>query len=100
MHSSHAYLYFGHGAGEPYLPREALLNQCDSPSLLKWSVLMGCSSASLKRHGYFDADGAVYAHVLAGARAAVGNLWDVTDKDIDRFSGMRVGELRFGYDQC
>lgn len=30
--------------------------------------------------------GMVYAWLHAGSPAVVGNLWDVTDKDIDRFS--------------
>jgi hypothetical protein len=36
--------------------------------------------------GEFEARGAVTAYLAAGAPAAVANLWDVSDRDIDRFA--------------
>lgn len=36
--------------------------------------------------GDAEPTGAVHAYLLGGAPAAVGNLWDVTDRDIDALS--------------
>ena len=49
-------------------------------------LLMGCSSGALAPRGSFPPAAPALAYLLAGAPAAVANLWDVTDKDIDRFS--------------
>lgn len=37
-------------------------------------------------HYYYEPTGVVLAYLLAGCPAAVANLWDVTDRDIDRFA--------------
>eukprot|EP00171_Calliarthron_tuberculosum_P018473 IDg18473t1 len=51
------------------------------------AVLMGCSSAKLIRYsGYRGSSGTPLDYLLHGAPAVVGNLWDVTDKDIDRLT--------------
>jgi len=77
------FVYCGHGGGEQYLPLPRLrsLDSCAS------SLLMGCSSGKLKRNnrGAYEASGVILAYTLAGCPAVVGNLWDVTDKDIDRY---------------
>lgn len=77
------FLYCGHGGGEQYLPLSRLrsLDSCAS------SILMGCSSGKLKwnNRGAYEASGVILAYILAGCPAVVGNLWDVTDKDIDRY---------------
>ena len=49
-------------------------------------MLWGCSSGALTRHGIHDPNGAALAYLLGGAPWTVGNLWDVTDKDIDKLS--------------
>uniref|UniRef100_A0A7S3QRU2 separase n=1 Tax=Dunaliella tertiolecta TaxID=3047 RepID=A0A7S3QRU2_DUNTE len=80
---SHAmFVYFGHGSGEQYLPLASLrrLHSCAA------NLLMGCSSGRLRLHGSYDPAGAVWSLLLAGCPAVVANLWDVTDRDIDRFS--------------
>jgi separase len=46
---------------------------------------MGCSSGRLRDGGAYEAGGAIWGYLLAGCPAAVANLWDVTDRDIDRF---------------
>lgn len=76
------FVYFGHGGGEQYLPPSRLraLPCCAS------ALLMGCSSGRLRGRRLYEPSGAVLAYLLAGCPAAVANLWDVTDKDIDRFS--------------
>jgi len=90
------YLYFGHGAGERFFSRsnvEELTNECQSSI-----ILMGCSSGNLvsvnsPKNGHifdtemhFEPDGAALSYLCAGAPCVVSNLWDVTDRDIDRFS--------------
>lgn len=46
---------------------------------------MGCSSGSLTLHGSYAPRGTPLSYLLAGSPAIVANLWEVTDKDIDRF---------------
>ena len=50
------------------------------------ALLMGCSSGQLQANGEFAPSGMAAAYMSAGCPALVGNLWDVTDKDIDRFT--------------
>ncbi|KAK9808987.1 hypothetical protein WJX72_007397 [[Myrmecia] bisecta] len=82
LQAHHMFIYFGHGGGEQYLPSRALrrLPACAA------GLLMGCSSGRLAQHGRYEPGGPVLAYLLAGCPAAVANLWDVTDRDIDRFS--------------
>lgn len=82
LQSKGLFVYCGHGGAEQYLSSARLraLPRC-APALL-----MGCSSGRLrKRAGYYEPSGVVLAYLLAGCPAAVANLWDVTDKDIDRY---------------
>eukprot|EP00873_Tetraselmis_striata_P017910 jgi/Tetstr1/438174/TSEL_026775.t2 len=76
------FIYFGHGGAEKYLPQSALrkLNSCAA------ALLMGCSSGRLRDCGDYESTGVVLAYLTAGCPAAIANLWDVTDRDIDRFS--------------
>ncbi|PNH10462.1 Separin [Tetrabaena socialis] len=81
LQSHDLFLYFGHGSGEQLLPLPALrkLQRCAA------AVLMGCSSGRLRAHGAYDPAGAAAAYMVAGCPALVANLWDVTDRDIDRY---------------
>ncbi|CAM9474819.1 unnamed protein product [Pylaiella littoralis] len=76
------FAYCGHGAGELLVGREAVagLTKCAV------AVLMGCSSGRLKGYGDFEPMGMATSYLAGGSPAVVANLWDVTDKDIDRFS--------------
>lgn len=47
---------------------------------------MGCSSGNQYVMGDFEPYGTVLAYILAGCPCIVGNLWDVTDRDIDRLT--------------
>jgi len=50
---------------------------------------MGCGSGALKGVGnqsLFEPGGAVLGYLFAGSPAVVGNLWSVTDRDLDRES--------------
>ncbi|KAI0145956.1 peptidase family C50-domain-containing protein [Hypoxylon sp. NC0597] len=77
-------LYFGHGSGAQYIRGRTIrkMDKCKAVALL-----MGCSSASLADVGRFESHGPVRNYMLAGSPAVVGTLWDVTDRDIDRFAG-------------
>jgi len=77
-------LYFGHGSGAQYIRSRTIRNleRCRATVLL-----MGCSSARLSDAGEFEVYGPVWNYMMAGCPAVVGTLWDVTDRDIDRFAG-------------
>lgn len=82
-------LYFGHGSGSQYIRGRCVrrLERCRAAVLL-----MGCSSASLVDSGEFESSGPVWNYMMAGAPAVVGTLWDVTDRDIDRYAARVLEE--------
>jgi len=103
-------MYFGHGGAQVCFSRRQveelidsrvsdLIDQSDMQSSCNASVLlMGCSSGrlvSINRKNsdsleetplYYEPEGVALSYLCAGAPCVVGNLWDVTDNDIDRFS--------------
>jgi len=101
-------LYFGHGAGSQYI-RPRTIKKLERCSEVVW--LMGCSSGAVTEHGELEPQAVPLAYLSAGDKnkttslaaaehvspetsrclAVVATLWDVTDKDIDRFS-LTVGE--------
>ena len=102
------FLYCGHGGGERFFSRsdiEGLTSngvptlkdsQQLSRSCQSCIVLMGCSSAKLNSvnsskhdhcregHIHIEPEGIALNYLIAGAPCVIGNLWDVTDRDIDR----------------
>ncbi|GAA6007706.1 hypothetical protein JCM10207_004847 [Rhodosporidiobolus poonsookiae] len=76
------FLYFGHGGAEQYIRSQTIrhLPRCAV------TMLWGCSSGLLKDQGDFDPVGTPYHYMVGGCPALVANLWDVTDKDIDKFA--------------
>ncbi|KAF6817178.1 cell division-associated protein bimb [Colletotrichum sojae] len=84
LRGSDIVLYFGHGSGAQYIRGKTIrrLEKCKAAALL-----MGCSSASLQNVGEYECHGPVWNYMLAGCPAVVGTLWDVTDRDIDRYAG-------------
>ncbi|KAF2837812.1 hypothetical protein M501DRAFT_995055 [Patellaria atrata CBS 101060] len=91
-------LYFGHGSGAQYI-RSRTIKRLYSPSSLEeraarapaTTLLLGCSSAKIVTNGEFNPTGILLSYLTAGAPAVMGALWDVSDRDIDRFS-VGVGE--------
>ncbi|XP_054803798.1 separase isoform X2 [Prosopis cineraria] len=81
LKSHDLFIYFGHGSGAQYISRQEIqkLDKCGA------TLLMGCSSGSLTLHGSYAPQGIPLSYLLAGSPAIVANLWEVTDKDIDRF---------------
>jgi separase len=99
-------LYCGHGGGEKFFSRsqvEEFINYYSEDEsdrhrgCCSTVVLMGCSSGKLKSVNspknnpsglvypmYYEPEGIVLSYIYAGAPCVVGNLWDVTDRDIDR----------------
>ena len=100
-------LFFGHGGGQQYISRSRVASLVKrSPSEAEEVqrngraaiFLMGCSSGrleSINRKGvapglqipmHFEPDGIAMWYLTVGSPCVIGNLWDVTDLDIDRFS--------------
>lgn len=81
-------LYFGHGAGTQYIRGRTIrrMEKC----AVTW--LMGCSSVKLTECGVYDSYGVPWHYMHGGSPAVVGTLWDVTDRDIDRFAVKGLGE--------
>lgn len=77
------YIYLGHGSGQvcarPH--RVQKLERCAN------AILMGCSSARTRGSmmGY-DGYGPHSDYAMAGCSLLIGNLWDIADRDINRFS--------------
>ncbi|KAK8161491.1 peptidase family C50-domain-containing protein [Phyllosticta citrichinensis] len=90
-------LFFGHGSGAQYVRGRTVRklqnsrNQdgsetSSSQKPLATSLLFGCSSAHITENGEFEPSGMLCSYVTAGVPAVMGMLWDVTDKDCDRFA--------------
>lgn len=92
-------LYFGHGSGAQFVRSKAVRrlypgHQDDhnrKPGCAT-TFLFGCSSVHLTENGIYEPSGMLASYLTAGAPAVVGMLWDVTDKDCDRFA-IKAGEL-------
>lgn len=80
------YVYLGHGGCEQYISMNDLMRASASGFDIPPSLLIGCSSASLTRMGFLESYGNIYSWLAAGSPMVLVNLWDVTDKDIDKFS--------------
>jgi separase len=80
--SKEVLLYFGHGSGAQYI-RAREIKKLDKCAV---TILMGCSSGALVETGQFEPYGPPTTYMHAGCPALVATLWDVTDKDIDRFA--------------
>ncbi|XP_061641411.1 separin [Phyllopteryx taeniolatus] len=76
------YIYLGHGAGARFLDSQVVLMR----PMRAASLLIGCSSAALAVRGDQEGQGIILNYLIAGCPFVLGNLWDVTDRDIDRFT--------------
>ncbi|KAF3903760.1 Separin [Dactylellina cionopaga] len=76
------FLYFGHGSGAQYI-KPRMVKKLSNCAV---SLLMGCSSGKLTDAGEFEPYGMPLNYLQGGCPAVVVTLWDVTDKDIDKYS--------------
>lgn len=74
--------YAGHGGGEQYIRSKSIQSAHHIPPIL----LMGCSSGLVHTDGVLHPYGTVYNYLSAHCPMILVNLWDVTDKDIDKFT--------------
>lgn len=79
------FVFIGHGGCEAYIKPSELLKRSHDQNLPP-TLLLGCSSGALETNGIFNNNGTVYNWLIGGSPMVVANLWDVTDKDIDKFS--------------
>ncbi|ETS60006.1 hypothetical protein PaG_05997 [Moesziomyces aphidis] len=79
LSSSDLLLYFGHGGAEQFI-RQSKLRDLERCAV---AMLWGCSSAMLHDNGDFDRTGTPLNYMCGGAPAMVGNLWDMTDRELD-----------------
>ncbi|KAI9190117.1 separin protein [Blastocladiella emersonii ATCC 22665] len=99
MAAHDVFLYIGHGGGEALCrPKKLVEHLLARDSLTRdgrgrapiAAILMGCSSGKLTAPGTFDPIGTPvhYALAMLASRGGcvVANLWDVTDRDIDRYT--------------
>ncbi|KAF2270815.1 hypothetical protein CC78DRAFT_610875 [Lojkania enalia] len=92
-------LYFGHGSGAQFIRSKSVQRlypgghseHAQKPGCAT-TLLFGCSSVHLTENGIYEPSGMLMSYMTAGAPAVVGMLWDVTDKDCDRFA-VKAGEL-------
>jgi separase len=87
------FLYFGHGSGEKLysikdsqIQQQQRQQQQEKKPQFPASFLWGCSSLRLKTRGFHESNGPLFTLIEKGSPFVVGNLWDVTDRDLDRLS--------------
>jgi len=90
LSNSQLFLYFGHGGGDAYCARSKIrkLQRPAAPSFL-----IGCSSGKMKTLGAFCPESTFLDYLYAGCPTILVNLWDVTDKDIDKFTDSMFARL-------
>ncbi|RMZ84612.1 hypothetical protein DV737_g1117, partial [Chaetothyriales sp. CBS 132003] len=79
-------LYFGHGSGGQYIRGRTIRGLRTEGKRCAVSWLMGCSSVKMTTCGIYEPYGTPWHYINGGAHAVVGTLWDVTDREIDRFA--------------
>lgn len=85
-------IYCGHSSGEKYLKGEKIQNL----KVKSACFLLGCSSGLLKSQGFYEPQGVVVQYSIANCPGLLANLWDVTDKDIDRFALELLRKIEMG----
>ncbi|MCP8717026.1 MAG: C50 family peptidase [Asgard group archaeon] len=81
------FIYIGHGGCDQYIKVNNLFKSCNSNEIsLPPSLLLGCSSGKLEDNGEFEPLGNIFNWLTCKSSMILVNLWDVTDKDIDKFT--------------
>ncbi|KAF8569887.1 hypothetical protein P879_03647 [Paragonimus westermani] len=76
------FIYLGHGNGSRFLLHA--FNQ--GLSARAAALVLGCSSGKPRWEGRHEPYSSLFNHLLAGCPFVAGLLWDVTDRDMDRFT--------------
>ncbi|KAI1289699.1 Separin [Halotydeus destructor] len=85
LQSKEVYIFFGHGAGTSYY--RTMPDNLEGLTVNTAALVIGCSSGRLTADGSsLESYGTPYRFLVNGAPCYVGVLWDVTDRDIDKFS--------------
>lgn len=85
LESKDLYIFFGHGAGSAYY--RSIPDGLEGMSIRAAALVIGCCSGKLFTDGKnCDSFGMPYKFILNGCPSYVGVLWDVTDRDIDKFA--------------
>ena len=91
LESKDIYIFFGHGTGTTYYRQ--MPDNIEGLSLNSTNVVIGCSSGKLSSDGTsLESYGTAYRFLLNGAPCFAGVLWDVTDRDIDKFADKMLEE--------
>jgi hypothetical protein len=85
-------IYCGHSSGEQYLRSEKI----KEIRVKSATFLFGCSSGLLRSQGFFEPQGVAVQYSIARCPGLLANLWDVTDKDIDRFALEMMRKIELG----
>ena len=86
LQENYNYIFLGHGGGERIL-NDGELNRIKNMNNIV--LLMGCASASLfslekiNERKYFELDGTGFDFLSSDCNFQMGNLWSVTDRDVD-----------------
>ncbi|RWS24071.1 hypothetical protein B4U80_00059, partial [Leptotrombidium deliense] len=85
LESKDFYIFFGHGAGTFYY--RSLPEGLEGTNIKSASLVIGCCSGKLISDGeHFEPYGIPWRFIMNGSPSYLGILWDVTDRDIDRFA--------------
>ncbi|RWS07787.1 hypothetical protein B4U79_07582 [Dinothrombium tinctorium] len=85
------YIYFGHGAGLNYY--RSIPDSLEGASIKCSSLVIGCCSGKLFCDGSeAEPYGIPFRFIMNGSPCYLGILWDVTDRDIDRFADKLLSE--------
>ncbi|CAL8098594.1 unnamed protein product, partial [Calicophoron daubneyi] len=76
------FVYLGHGNGSRFLLQT--FNQ--GLSARATALVLGCSSGKPRWEGRHEPYSSLFNHIIAGCPFVAGLLWDVTDRDVDRFT--------------
>ncbi|CAG5100047.1 Oidioi.mRNA.OKI2018_I69.XSR.g16816.t1.cds [Oikopleura dioica] len=77
------YVFAGHGSGSDFVGGWGGVARKGVTSTMH---LIGCASGRLLDYGRTEPRGAVTCVLNSGSSSVMGMLWDVTDRDIDRFT--------------
>ena len=91
------FMYCGHDAGQQFINSNTIKTFKDKSGQYKLPIctcLIGCSSVKHYLEGERDASSYSQSYMIRGSRCVVGNLWDVTDVDLDTITKSLVEQLK------